>query len=102
MKAKILIDDSFNFNNGYVAIIKVFEVKNDDKFPEGIKAKFILINKNSEEPELLIDNHEPFSWHIHNDLPHNHEKRETLKDIKNYNDALALFWREVEKVVNNE
>lgn len=102
MASKILIDISLGyFNNRFVAHFKVYEVDSSDKYPEGIKARFVLVDAENGWPRLLVDNHEPFGFHMHTKLPEDKSHRVKL-DVKDHNEALALFVKEVERIVRDE
>ena len=71
------------------------------KYPEGVKAKFVLIDILEKEPRLLVDNHEPFGFHVHDGLPKNKSKRVSL-NVEDHEEALEIFWSYVWKVLENE
>lgn len=48
-----------------------------------------------------MDNHEPFGFHMHTELPRNHEVRIELK-VEDHDAALGLFYEEVERILKNE
>lgn len=50
---------------------------------------------------LLVDNHEPFGFHIHTQLPEDKNVRIQLP-VSNYSEALQLFRQEVERIINRE
>ncbi len=50
---------------------------------------------------MLLDNHEPFGFHLHTRLPDDPTFREKL-DISDYEKAIQVFMKEVRKVVSNE
>lgn len=85
----------------YMAIIRVGRCNPSKKFPEGVTARLVLLDMRREKPvpRLLIDNHEPFGFHIHSQLPDDHSYRENL-DIDNYQDAIRVFFEEARKVIN--
>ena len=85
----------------YQAEILVFEVKKDSKFPDGIKAKYLLKDIELNSARLLVDNHAPYGFHMHTELPGNHESRTELK-VSNYMEALDLFFEEVGRILKNE
>ncbi len=102
MKALTLIDRQITIKNGkYVAIIKVMEVSKNNKFPDGIKAKFVLQDIELGFARLLVDNHQPFGFHMHTKMPQEKDHREVLEST-NYSEALDMFFEEVERIVKNE
>ena len=64
MKAKVIMDQRLVLgkDDRYTVFLKVFEVQKSQKFPDGIKAKFVLVDTLTNSPHLLIDNHEPFGF----------------------------------------
>jgi hypothetical protein len=100
-KAKIIIYESIAISGHYRIILNVLEVSVSRKFPFGIKAKFLLLDDMGNFPRLLVDNHEPFGFHMHTQLPGDSNVRIKLT-VKDYNEALELFYLEVERIVKNE
>ena len=102
MKASLLIHREQVLSDGkYVVIIKVYEVEKSKKFPDGIKANFVLKNTEGSFARLLVDNHQPYGFHMHTKLPHDRDHREILT-VKDYEEALAFFMDEVERIIKNE
>lgn len=83
------------------ARITVYEVTKSKKFPDGIKLRCVLLDVVAQVPRLLLDNHEPFGYHLHTRLPQNKNHRVSL-DVKNFEEAILLFLREARKLVQNE
>jgi hypothetical protein len=50
---------------------------------------------------ILLDNHEPYGFHLHAGLPDDPSFRVKL-DILDYKEAIKIFFYEVRKVVSNE
>lgn len=101
-KVRIIEDGVTYFADGrYEARIKVLEVPRSLKFPDGFKVSCVLLDKNSKTVRLVLDNHQPFGYHIHTALPQNKNARLQV-DVKNYAEAIRLFFREVRKVANEE
>ena len=98
---RIILNESFAINYKYRVILYVVEVPVGRKFPEGVKAKFILINSNGNFPRLLVDNHRPFGFHMHTQLPSDEGVRIELP-VKNHNEALDVFFQEVERILKDE
>jgi hypothetical protein len=102
MKAFLLISKEFVLADGkYTVTITVYEVEKSKKFPEGIKAKFLLQDSEDGTARLLVDNHQPFGFHMHTKLPRDKDHREVL-DVKDHEEALAFFMTEVERIIKNE
>src|ERR1035437_8106049 len=98
MKASLLIHREQVLHDGkYVMTIKVYEVQKSKKFPDGIKARFLLQTAEGGAPRLLVDNHEPYGFHMHTKMPHDRDHRETL-DVTDYRDAMDIFLAEVERI----
>jgi hypothetical protein len=102
MKAILLIHQEQVIQDGkYVVIIRVYEVEKSKKFPNGIKAKYLLKNVEQGFARLLVDNHEPYGFHMHTKLPLDTQHREHLK-INSHEEALSFFLAEVERITKNE
>ena len=101
MNTNILIDQRVILNSRYSVVVKVLKVPSNKKHPDGIKARFLLLDNEAGKARLLIDNHAPFGYHVHTELPENHEARIPL-DASDYRVALNFFWKEVERILRNE
>ncbi len=101
MKAVVLMDHRQSLSERFRVELKVFEVNLCKKYPEGIKARFVLIDVIRKIPRLLIDNHPPFGFHVHDGLPENYENRRILKTM-NYEIALDEFWRLTREIMYYE
>jgi len=99
--SKVILDEKFAINNRYRVVLYALEVAVSPKFPHGIKAKYVLIDTYGDFPRLLLDNHEPFGFHMHTELPDNHEMRVELT-VTDHNTALEIFYKEVERIIKNE
>ena len=85
----------FSGKNGkeYIVEIDIFHTANRRMFTEGISATFRLFEIDEfAEKELvyLIDNHEPFGFHEHDELPKNRESRISLR-VRNWQEAWNIF-----------
>ncbi len=101
-KAEVLIQKNQSLYGGrFVLKIQVLKVKKGKKFPNGVKAKFVLLDVEKQIICLLIDNHEPWGYHIHPCLPEDHSVRVRIGS-KDYQEAPEVFFREVQKVLKNE
>jgi len=99
--SKIILDEKFAISNRYRVVLYALEVPVNEKFPNGIKAKFVLIDVEGNVPRLLVDNHEPYGFHMHTALPEDKDVRVELP-VMDHNSALALFFEEVERILKNE
>lgn len=101
-KAKQLRNERIVLQQGrFIIEIKAYEVTCSRKFPEGIKVKCVLIDVEQGKPRVLLDNHEPFGFHLHTRLPDDPDFRVSL-DIVDYSEAVRIFFSEVRKVVSHE
>lgn len=100
-KAKVILNERFAINHRYRVVLQVIEVVASKKFPAGIKAKYALIDSEGGFPRLLVDNHEPYGFHMHTKLPEEKADRVPLS-VTNYTDALDLFFQEAERIVGDE
>jgi hypothetical protein len=100
MKAtEFLIDERFEINARNRVVLTALRVSKDAKFPSGLKVKYVLIDVEGGFARLLVDNHEPFGFHMHTQLPEDHSIRENLPTA-DYNEALQIFFKEVERIVS--
>jgi hypothetical protein len=101
-KAKVVVNQVLLLENEkFEAHIKVYEVSNNSKFPDGYKVKCALVERNTGALHILLDNHEPFGFHLHSRLPKDKKFRLSLK-INHYEEAIKLFFSEVRKVINEK
>ena len=102
-KAKVLVDLKRSLANGrYRVELKVYDVgKSSKKHPEGVKVRYVLIDVHKKAPRLLIDNHAPFGFHVHTELPHDKSVRKPLK-VKGHEEAMREFFRLTQEIIDNE
>jgi hypothetical protein len=101
-KARTLLDDKIILADGrFVAQVKVIEAPKSTKFPDGFKVRCVLIDSARKVPRLLLDNHEPFGYHLHTALPLDKNVRVTV-EVSSYEDAIRLFIKEARKVVESD
>lgn len=100
-KAVVLMNQVLDISERFRVELKVFEVVPDDKYPKGIKVSFVLIDVIQKVPRLLIDNHEPFGFHVHEELPENKNARRLLK-VTDYVLALDEFWRLTNEILTGD
>lgn len=103
MRARILIDRrlAFGTKGQFLAFIKVYEVGKSKKFIDGIKAKYSLVDVSTGALRILIDNHEPYGYHVHMRSPAGKEFRIPIM-VGGWEEALKTFLNECERVVKNE
>jgi hypothetical protein len=97
---KVILNETFAINHKYRVVLYIVKVPVSEKFPEGKKARFVLLHVDG-YPRLLVDNHEPFGFHMHTQLPDDHGVRLELLVI-DHDEALNIFLREVERIIANE
>ena len=100
-KATLILDQRLDISERHRVELKVFEVEPSERFPDGIKVGFALLDIIDKVPRLLVDNHAPFGFHVHTELPKNKQARKPLA-TKDYQEALDAFWRLVKELVENE
>jgi len=100
-KAVVLLDQKLDISERYRVEIKAFEVEATEKYPEGFKVSFALIDVIHKRPRLLVDNHAPFGFHVHDGLPDNKDSRRRIK-TNDYLEALDEFWRLAKEITNDE
>lgn len=100
-KAKVVWDRTIRMSDKYRVELKVYEVKPSYRYPEGFKARYVLVDEIIRAPRLIVDNHEPFGFHIHTALPDDTNRRLGL-NIKDFREALIVFWRLTEEILRHE
>ena len=98
---RTIINETFAISRRYRVILLALEIPVSKKFPTGVKAKFVMIDIEGGFPRLLVDNHEPFGFHMHTQLPEDSSVRVTLS-VKDHNEALAVFLKEAERIIADE
>lgn len=88
----------------YKIEISVETHEDTDRYPEGVKAVFKMIRldvgeENKTELVVLVDNHRPFGFHSHDELPENHDDRTELH-IDNYKEAWTIFQGKCKEILN--
>lgn len=102
MKAVLIYEEKVTYKEGrYTVFARVYQVEKSKKFPDGIKAKFILIDSERGIERLLIDNHEPHGFHMHSRLPKDKKYREKM-ETKDYREALDRFFDEVRRIISED
>jgi hypothetical protein len=88
----------FKGKNGceYIAEIEIYETDNLNMFANGCSATFklfLIIEDGTKQLIYLIDNHQPFGFHEHHDLPFNHNARKLIPLVD-----WQLAWNHFQKV----
>jgi hypothetical protein len=91
----VITDYAFTGTDGneYIVEIDVYETQNLTMFPEGVSGTFRLFKLDQDgERKLiyLIDNHAPYGFHEHDELPENHESRVKIH-VKNWQESWDKF-----------
>lgn len=97
-KSKCILDEKIDISEKYRVELKVFEIESNSKYPEGVKARFVLIDLIEKRPVLLIDNHAPFGFHKHEGLLGDR----TIIDEVDYLKVLNEFRRLTMEFLKNE
>lgn len=102
----VLVDINNNNQDGKGRLyrVSVYVAETDDlvKYPEGVKAIFRLFRLNhegSEELVILLDNHEPFGFHEHDELPGKHDSRESIR-TDDWREAWRIFQERCKEIFN--
>lgn len=99
---RVLVERIVYFADGrYEARIKVLKIPKSLKFPDGFKVSCVLLDTATKNVRLVLDNHQPFGYHVHTELPHDKNVRQQI-ELKNYNEAIRFFYIEVRKLANEE
>jgi hypothetical protein len=90
MVSRVLIDTNQQIGSHFVAKIKLLSITPDKVRPDGFKLNCVLIDLRINRPVLILDNHEPFGYHLHSDPQVDHNQRETLI-VDSPTEAIELF-----------
>ena len=99
--AEIVLNQRFILLGRYRVEAKVYKVEKNKKFPDGIKARYVLIDLEERVPRLLVDNHEPFGFHMHTALPGDKNVRVGM-DTNQFQEAYEEFLKEVDRILKDE
>jgi hypothetical protein len=100
-KAETIIDRRFSINERYTIVENVLRISSA-KYPEGIKAAFLLLDVDLSKPRLLVDNSEtPHEFHMHTALPDDKDAKVFLGTY-DYREALRLFYEKVERIIDEK
>ena len=100
--AKLIHDQRLRFLDGrFEARIKAYEVTKGKKFPDGVKLSCVLLDLEEKIPRLLLDNHEPYGYHLHTKMPYDKTHRVQVK-VATVEQAIECFLNEARKVIKDE
>jgi len=100
--ARVLYDKKVYLSEGKFEIrVIAYEVSKNKKFPEGVKLRCVLLNINLKIARLLLDNHEPYGYHLHTSMAHDKNHRVSV-NVNNYEEAIEFFISEAQEVIKNE
>lgn len=101
-KARLIVDEVLTWHDGqFEAHIKVFKITKSLRFPDGIKMRCALLERQVGVLRLLMDNHSPFGYHIHSKLPENKNFRKSMA-VRDHWEAIEIFLKECERIVNDK
>jgi len=87
--------------DSFVVEVEVTQTEDFDKFaPDGIRAIFrVLKDDNNGESRLvvLIDNHKPLGFHVHDKLPDLHDSREKIQ-ANSWQEAWSIFEEKMQEI----
>ncbi len=100
--AKLIYDQKQRFHEGRFEVrIIAYDVPKSKKFPDGVKLRCVLLDLEDKSPRLLLDNHEPYGYHLHTKMSHDKAHRITVR-VTNVEEAIEYFMNEVRKVMKDE
>ena len=95
--SSVLIDAKQLVGDNYVAIIKLLKISPDRKKPDGYKLNCVLLNISLGKPVLILDNHDPFGYHLHSNPASNHDDREEII-VEDPFEAINIFFQKVKEI----
>ena len=84
----------------YIAQMKIQTVRPNENRPDGFKVNFILLRIKDTKRILLVDNHAPFGYHMH-DNPDVPEERKKM-DVNDPYAALDLFIQRAKEIIHEK
>jgi hypothetical protein len=100
--ATLIFDQKTLLSEGRFEVrITAYQVTKSKKFPDGVKLSCVLLDLQQKSPRLLLNNHEPYGYHLHTKMPYDKTHRVTVS-VKNFEEAIEFFMGEVPKVVTDE
>lgn len=100
--AKILYHNRMRFHEGRFEVrINAYAVLDNKKFPDGVKLSCVLLDLSRKEPILLMDNHQPYGYHMHTKMPHDKPHR-VIVNVQNFEEAIKFFMIEAKRVCNEK
>jgi len=101
-KAKVVADYAVVVKAGqYEARVKILKVTPNAKFPEGYKVSGVMLDTELNVARLVLDNHEPFGYHLHTKLPGDRNFRLSVS-VESYEEAVKAFFREARRIANEK
>ena len=100
-KARTILYLKESITDRYRVELKVYGVDRSKKYPDGFKVSFALIDLESNQLRVLIDNHAPYGFHFHEGLPDDKNLREKV-NISNYFEALDEFWIRANRIIYDQ
>ncbi len=85
----------------YIAHMKIRSVPASDNRPDGFKVNFVLINMETQQAVLLVDNHKPFGYHLHPTPDKDHHDRIELI-VNSPFEALEIFLTKAKAISHEE
>ena len=100
--AKLIYDQQIHFLEGrYEVRLTAYEVPKSKKFPDGVKLSCVLLDLLQKIPRLLLDNHEPYGYHLHTKMQHDKAHRVSV-DVRDFEEAIEYFMGHVPRVIKDE
>lgn len=65
VRARLLVAAKLTLRSGYIEEVKVWSVPVNEKYPEGIRFRLVLVDQRTGDIALLYDNHWPKGPHVH-------------------------------------
>ncbi len=101
MASRILIDSRQQVGAYHVALVKLLSVTPEKIRPDGYKLNCTLIDLRINRAVLILDNHEPFGYHLHPNPLADHDQREPLVVASPF-EAIDLFVKKAREMTNEK
>jgi hypothetical protein len=101
-KAKVVSDYAVVLAAGRFELrVKIFKVEKTSKFPDGYKVSCVMLDTELSVARLVLDNHEPFGYHLHTKLPGDKNFRLSIS-VESYKDAVRAFFKQARRIANEK
>ena len=101
MGSELLLHTRQQIGDYHVVIVKLQAVTSDSVRPDGFKLNCVLLDFRVNKAVLILDNHEPFGYHLHPTPIDDHGNREKI-EVQSPFEAIDLFVEMSQEIANEK